>query len=207
MRYFKNEWIVSKHSFWYEGAGLTYPSTNNGLESTNKGIKDTHTLREREHISRFMKTAGGIIEKWSFDRSSEVDGIKKYYDEPLISNELWEKTDQYIQSKPKIKFLSFDLAYETIVCETSGCECYKDNYDFDQFIQLNRFVKRVKLNKVKWLISTCTCKDYLKLYICEHIICVAVKLKLVKIDFSFSSIGMKNRRGRKPQAKEWYVRH
>ncbi|CAF0909587.1 unnamed protein product [Brachionus calyciflorus] len=153
LRYFKREWVVSKHSLWYEGAGLTYPSTNNGLESYNK-------------------------------------------DEDL-----------YLVSDNCINVESFDLAYETIVCEREGCECYKKNFDFDQFIQLNSFIKRVKLNKIKWIFSTCICKDYLKLYICEHIICVAVKLKLTKIDNGFNNIGMKNKRGRKPQAKEWFVRH
>ena len=222
-RYFKKEWIVSKHSCWYEGAGLTYPSTNNALESTNKTIKDKHTLREREHISRFMNTIFEIIEKWSFDRSSDVDRLKTFSDLPSISTQLWEKTGQYIESKPIIKYLtdfdmylisdneknedSFDLAYEMIVCETECCDCYKDHYDFDQFTQLNLFVRRVKLNKDKWQLSTCTCIDYLKFYICEHIICLSVKFKLAKIDFSFNNIGMKKKRGRKPKAKDWYVKH
>ncbi len=45
IKYFHSEWIVS-HSGWYEGyqSGC---STNNGLESTNRVIKDDHTFRER----------------------------------------------------------------------------------------------------------------------------------------------------------------
>ena len=38
MKYFKKEWIVSKHCNWYEGAALCFPSTNNALESYNKSI-------------------------------------------------------------------------------------------------------------------------------------------------------------------------
>lgn len=48
---------------------------------------------------------------------------------------------------------SFELANEMIVCESECCECYKDHYDFDQFTQLNLFVRRVKLNNDKWQLA------------------------------------------------------
>jgi hypothetical protein len=35
---------VDKNNNWYEGSGLLIPSTNNGLESWNRVIKDEHTL-------------------------------------------------------------------------------------------------------------------------------------------------------------------
>ena len=39
----RKEWIESKHSGWYEGFAIGSPSTNNGLEASNRVIKDDHT--------------------------------------------------------------------------------------------------------------------------------------------------------------------
>jgi hypothetical protein len=94
-----------------------------------------------------------------------------------------------------------------IQCESTGCECYRIHYDFAQFVLVNKSIKRVRINKDQWQVSTCTCKKYLKAYMCKHIIAVAVKLRLAKIDFSYLNIGMKKKRGRKPQAKEWFVKN
>ena len=44
--YFRKEWIVENDG-WYEGAAPGYPSTNNGLESTNRWLKEHHLLRNR----------------------------------------------------------------------------------------------------------------------------------------------------------------
>ncbi|CAF0826715.1 unnamed protein product [Brachionus calyciflorus] len=171
LKYFKKEWIVSKHCNRYEGAALSYPSTNNGLESTNKPIKDNHTVREREHVSRFIKSVFEIIKIWSIDRSSETDKIKKFYDMPEFTTGLWDATDEFIASKPKIKYIkdhdlylvadvetcdeSFELVFEMLDCEVSGCQCFIEHYDFDQFILVNREIKRVYVNKSKLEFSTC----------------------------------------------------
>ncbi len=46
MSYFKDTWL-DRNEGWYEGHAPGYPSTNNGLESINRCIKDEHTLRSR----------------------------------------------------------------------------------------------------------------------------------------------------------------
>ena len=43
-----------------------------------------------------------------------------------------------------------------IVCESECCECYKDHYDFGQYTELNRFLRRVKLEKDEWKLRTRT---------------------------------------------------
>ena len=42
--YFESQ-CLQKNSQWYEGAAIGLPSTNNGLEATNRVIKDEHSLR------------------------------------------------------------------------------------------------------------------------------------------------------------------
>ncbi|CAF0833110.1 unnamed protein product [Brachionus calyciflorus] len=163
-----------------------------------------------------------IIKNWSIDRSSEMDKIKEFYVMPEFTTELWDATDEFIASKPKIKYIkdhdlyfnadvqtcneSFELVFEMLDCKISGCQCFREHYDFDQFILVNREIKRVYVNNSKWEFSTCTCKDYLKEYICKHIIAVTTKLKLNSIDYSYKDIGNKAKKGRKEQAKEWFVK-
>ena len=47
LNHFKDQ-CIDRNPGWYEGfSNGNIPSTDNGLESTNKTIKETHTLRER----------------------------------------------------------------------------------------------------------------------------------------------------------------
>ena len=50
--YFESEWI-QKHPGWYEGFAPGVPSTNNGLESTNRVIKDAGRYRVKLSLGRF----------------------------------------------------------------------------------------------------------------------------------------------------------
>jgi len=62
--YFEQQWLT-KNPYWYEGAALCQPSTNNGLESTNANIKKEHTLRERLPVGQFLNGAVTLVEGWS----------------------------------------------------------------------------------------------------------------------------------------------
>ena len=44
--YLKSEWLENNEG-WFEGLAPGYPSTNNGLESTNRWLKEHHLLRNR----------------------------------------------------------------------------------------------------------------------------------------------------------------
>ena len=91
-------------------------------------------------------------------------------------------------------------------CELTNCQCYQNDYVIDQFYMLNRTIKKVKLNKVEWKLSTCTCKMYFKDFLGKHIVALSVKTQLTEIDFSFRNIGMKKKRGRKAEAKDWFFK-
>ena len=44
--YFKTQWL-DENSGWYEGLAVGYPSTNNGLEATNRWVKEHGTFRNK----------------------------------------------------------------------------------------------------------------------------------------------------------------
>ncbi|CAF1057696.1 unnamed protein product [Brachionus calyciflorus] len=213
------KYVDSKHRFWYEGAAISYPSTNNALESTNNNIKNKHTFRLRENVSHFLHNCINMIETWNFDRFDPIDSIKKFQEFPEVYGELWKNVDEFISLEPKIKYLKdfnlylvatnditeekFGLVFDTIECEMNNCVCYYENFDFKEFVELNNNVLRVKLNMSQWEMSSCTCRDYLKDNICVHTIVVSVRKKLVKMNFCFNPIGYNKKRGPKPKSGLW----
>ena len=62
--YFQEQWL-RKLSYWYEGASLGFPSTNNGVEGTNAVIKRDHTIRERLPVGQFLHNVVDLVRKWS----------------------------------------------------------------------------------------------------------------------------------------------
>jgi hypothetical protein len=47
------------------------PSSNNGLESNNRFVKEKFTLRERMAISRYLENSFDMVRNWSKDRDGE----------------------------------------------------------------------------------------------------------------------------------------
>ena len=68
------------------------PSSNNGLESTNKIIK-TNQLRERLSISKFGESCLTLLSNWSKDRAKEDQNFKKTYS---FKDETWKLADHFL---------------------------------------------------------------------------------------------------------------
>ncbi|CAF4035093.1 unnamed protein product, partial [Adineta steineri] len=81
IEYFQKEWLTS-HRGWYEGIQQLTPSTNNGLESNNRVIKDENIFRERLPLSRFKILTFEMVQKWS---KSYERGLKQFHDEQTVT--------------------------------------------------------------------------------------------------------------------------
>ena len=68
------------------------PSSNNGLESTNKIIR-TNQLRERLSISKFGESCITLLSNWSKDRAKEAQKFKKTYS---FKDETWKLTYHFL---------------------------------------------------------------------------------------------------------------
>jgi transposase-like protein len=90
--YFETEWLQNLNS-WYEGYNIFTPSTNNALEATNRVIKDEHTFRERQPLSRFFTIANDIVHNWSKARNPNQSDPVVFSTEPTITLKKW--TDAY----------------------------------------------------------------------------------------------------------------
>ena len=104
----EKEWI-QRYEGWYEGYALLYPSTNNGLESSNRKIKDDGTFHKRVPISEFLKIIyTRIIYNWSIERDPNAINKKDFSLEPEITTQDYTKAYQWLQMKKPIIKLKFD---------------------------------------------------------------------------------------------------
>ncbi|CAF1163765.1 unnamed protein product, partial [Didymodactylos carnosus] len=85
IEYFHNQWLNS-HDGWYEDIKHLTPSTNNGLESNNRVIKDENTFCERLPLSRFKILTLEIVEKWS---KSYERGLKQFHDKQTVTLDIY----------------------------------------------------------------------------------------------------------------------
>ena len=46
VNYFKSQWL-DENTGWHEGTALGFPSTNNGLEATNRWVKERETFKNK----------------------------------------------------------------------------------------------------------------------------------------------------------------
>lgn len=63
--YFINQWVNSPTNNWTECSSWPYVATNNGLEATNRMIKDSHSFRRKMPLNQFNDMVETMIYNWS----------------------------------------------------------------------------------------------------------------------------------------------
>ncbi|OAF69042.1 hypothetical protein A3Q56_03209 [Intoshia linei] len=172
MTYFNEQWLTQKNS-WYEGFSVHTSSTNNELKSINLQIKREGAFRERLPLDKFLSVICNIIKNWSQNKNHLNDDYKQIALEPTIIQNIWLKAFNTIKDKNSI-FMSDDQTICKFRCNPS-IKNYEDN--FDSFIKISRNESLVKINKDNWKFSSCTCPQYLKIFICHHVVSMALMLK------------------------------
>lgn len=198
--YMLNQWLTS-HQTWYEGVAMLTPSTNNALESFNLCIKKEETCRERLPLARYLKLTLKMLEKWSTDY---VLKLRLFNINTTIHLNEWTKGYQLSKSNLNV----FPLDGNTFICPAGGKTITMEELldvkqlkwnTFDAFKQIAFKGWIVKLpQKENWSNGQCTCPNYLKKYMCKHIIGLAIVLRNVKPPPAAKQlpIGVMRRRGR-----------
>lgn len=209
IEYFENQWVL-KNGNWFESFAKLTPSTNNAVESKNRVIKDEHTLRERMDVGKFRVAIFEMIQTWAMAYESGQDVVTT--NAPEIKLDLWTKGYQFATSNIKVTShrTGSHIVYRSAL--TDKIDDSTDWNDFDSFKKnsFNFFDTKFE-NPVKrenWLHGECDCRDYFKLYMCEHIIGIAIRLKIVKPPAEAKNvpIGQKRKRGRPAKSKPALVR-
>ena len=188
--FFKNEYINIR-SNWHQGTAPGYPLTNNALEATNNVIKNEGTFREKMPISRFLQVAQDIVHNWSIERNTDHNHAKHFAVQPSINTALSSESYNFMKQKGSIikKRTGTDKSFYFIPSSSTDSKLLTEN-EINKFIKndqlfnyrtFDSYVKQhlqrmwiVSVPNADWKKSTCNCPIYLKLYICKHIVGVAI---------------------------------
>ncbi|KAL0871027.1 hypothetical protein ABMA27_004837 [Loxostege sticticalis] len=203
--YFKKQWLLQNQN-WYLGAAPLSPSTNNALEAFNKVIKDSNTFRERLQLSRFLFLAKEMVNEWSIKYTQEP--VEKYVAEsPEISLKDWTDSYNWAKLQKEIVITTNDSEnftyYRVPAAEAKECAVFeKPPEKFDEFIEqlFSKWEIILPNNREEWTQGTCTCPTFHKMYMCKHIIGLAIRLKYA-VQTKNIPLGQKRKRGRPLKAK------
>lgn len=207
--YFMNQWI-HQNTNWFEGVAKLVPSTNNALESNNRIIKDEHTLRERMDLGKFRVALFDMLNTWSIVYASGQKSVQT--DAPELTLKLW--TEGYRWAKENVKITSRRNGRK-IIYRTSFTEAVDDANDwpnFDTFKHkafcFNDTCFNYPISRENWLSSECDCEDFFKLFMCRHIIGIALRMRCIAAPAEAKTIpiGQKRKRGRPAKARGALVR-
>lgn len=208
VRYFESEWLT-QHPNWYEGFRTKTPSTNNALESKNKGIKDEHTLRERLDLGQFRVVLYAMIQQWSTEYSSGLNSVN--FGAPKI--ELTEWTNGYNFARSNVKVTSKRSGHQIVYTIPVGSSTNDDSSDMSLWKKFDDYRTKAfsfvhvsfgyPITAENFLFGECDCANGFKLFICEHIIGIALRLKIAEAPTAAKTIpiGQKRKRGRPAKAK------
>ncbi|CAF3306315.1 unnamed protein product [Rotaria sp. Silwood2] len=211
IEYFQNEWLYS-HNGWYEGIKHLTPSTNNGLESNNRVIKDENTFRERLPLSRFKILTLEIVEKWS---KSYERGLKQFHDKQMVTLDIWTNSYQWVKLNKSIVSTKLENEIEFYIPAGQELNISKSEidamkkmkwYSFDQYKAkaFNIWHVTLPMDEAKWLDGQCNCPEFFKKFMCKHIVGLAIRLNYCKPPPAAKNIKIeeKRRRGRPSKAKK-----
>lgn len=208
VKYFKKEWIID-HKNWHEGFKQKKPSQNNALEASNKYIKDEHTFRERFDLSQFRTVLFNIVEQWSIEYDTGLNKIE--YDKPNVKLETWTKGYNFARSNVNV---TSERTEDKIVYSIPMTPDAVDNSgSFETWTTFAQFKHEAfafvhtsydyPVTAENWIHGECDCRDGFKLFVCEHLVGVALRLKVVSAPAEAKSIpiGQKRKPGRPSKAK------
>jgi hypothetical protein len=217
--YFEKQWLETQR-FWYEGAYLNGPSTNNGLEATNAVIKKNHTYRERLPVQQFLTL---LVEKllpaWSTERNPANVNFKEFAIQPQITLETWTKAYQWAKSGTTLLSEEGDQTTCTYYAASSEYQTSTGQVDeamvsqyraaiiasstFDDYSKHRKSLWLITITDNQWEKAKCNCPVYLKRYVCKHTVGLGIRLGLTDAPLHAKNIliGQKRKRGRPSKAK------
>lgn len=175
----------NSHEQWYEGAALGYPSTNNGLESFNNTIKKECTLRSKLSMSVFFREIQTCLQRWSEDIEKRV----RLPAGDCLGFDLALWREAYDHYKSDIEREKDDKS--VVLCPAQGRKIVRSDKSlflsmkystFRQFKEKAFSLVKTYVDNNNWLIkSECTCNQFVKKYMCIHILALAISIKLTKV--------------------------
>lgn len=211
MEYFDKEWL-RKNRFWYEGAASDLishiPSSNNAIEVANRLVKDEHTLRERFDLGQFRTVIFDMLKTWSL---AYVAGEKEVHNSPEIDLKQWTAAYAWAKQNVPMKVTeSEDHVVYKIPSAAQSSDFSGPNNEWNSFeefksenFKFNYVSFPTPMTKNNYSHGVCDCSSFFKLYMCEHVLGIGLRMKFVVVPDEAKSLplGQKRKRGRPARAK------
>ena len=186
LAYFDKKWFSSKLNIWYEGASPRLPSSTNSLESVNGVIKKGHTDRKLLSLTEGLSVLSKMLGNWSENRDRDEHQFNPTLE---VNDDDWDRASRFSKTWSLSQIVR---TTKFLLCHPDDCEyvaAFEQHFlkktatstNFDSATSLLRKVFLVTLDKSNWSLSFCTCFYFHKLYMCSHIIAVAIHQKLARI--------------------------
>ena len=97
VKLFKESWVDSVVNHWYSGKAPSVVMNNNGLESTNRRLKDEITHYELLPMVTFIQRLHQWLKSESQCRNPSSSTPKLYATVPLVTKSLFTLTQKWIK--------------------------------------------------------------------------------------------------------------
>lgn len=191
VKYMKTYWLNPANKFFFGGALVRAPSTNNALEATNGRIKTDFNLRRKLKMNDFKNKIQQIVQTFSLEYKDE---IKKVEWTVPITDKLWEISYKWAKSDKQIiaetdEETDPDLThYYMLSGEDNKLDDFKEDFEtykdkswtsFDDFYKNAFQFWHVQIRGDDLATARCSCPVFLKEYTCKHLIGIGIRKSLV----------------------------
>lgn len=214
------DYYVKRYPFWYYGAVIGVPTTNNGIEGTNSAIKSQHTFRKRWPLKEFLNEINSLVENWSYYRNPLCPNYKEFSQIYVPSIPEWSSAFNWLMDKytilEKIEesstnyyFLSKKLTKEESLFKIQSYMNKMKEWDsFEEFKSFRNDLVIVKEYFSSHGIFICNCLDFLKNNNCIHSLGFKIRKtpSIIPEEAKYIVIGSKLPRGRRSLSKKAWLR-
>ena len=210
----KKEWFSPRLTRFYRGAAEGYVMNNNGLESTNRVLKDSGTLHQRMPIVEFLPA----LKRWVTSQSRRRDPenpnyVKIVLDRPDIL--LRDMTDGYNLMKSKINFIIVQDHYIAVRSGKIGgvdfnyelAKSVYEQYKNDDYESMQQYVAFQSQVHIVGPDRSCNCYTFGRQFKCSHSLCVQILADNLHVEDTAKTILLGGRRqpGRPKKAAGRYI--
>lgn len=169
IEYIKANWL-GEFRYWYEGACRHAPSTNNGIESFNRKIKDTGTMRTQLPLMQFINRMFSFLHFISIN--SRIGLEYEIGTSPIVTNSLWVQSIKFYH---KIKNQIID-SQTPLIFNCNTLKFTEEPISLVTFEEYKRFTFNYIILEIEGTTAFCSCKFNQKDYICSHSLGLLIKL-------------------------------
>ena len=213
--HFKREWCNDRLGNWTHGHIRNYVNCTNGLEATNKVLKDDVTKRQLMPILNFLLK----IQTWLGEQSEIREEINPNYIKFCTSHTFksvdWKEAHAWrMDNRKQIRFVQERQVYVALSQSAVGhltperAVTLIDKFTasswntFDEFTSMFYNVSILRVDNTRPEGFKCSCIDNCKAFTCRHSLGVAMirGTMIPPDDAGIHLLGRKRKRGRIPQA-------